>query len=203
MGFWDHIVAQFGKPTGLLGKFAGFIMSKRGSNLERNMWAISLLKLKPQDRVLEVGFGPGMAIQIMSDEITEGIVFGIDHSDVMLEQATKRNKDAIESGKVKLLLASVSSLPTFDQPFDKILDINTFQFWKNPIEDLRKVKVHLKPDGAIFIVHQPRKPGATEQDTDTAGNEFESYLRQAGFKDIGIQKKTMKPVPTVCVYGKA
>ena len=63
MGFWDHIVAQFGKPTGLLGKFAGLIMSKRGSNLERNMWAISLLELQPKDRVLEVGFGPGIAIQ--------------------------------------------------------------------------------------------------------------------------------------------
>ncbi len=203
MGFWDHIVAQFGKPRGLLGKIAGFIMSKRGSNLERNMWAISLLNLQPEDRVLEIGFGPGIAIQIMSEIMTEGIVFGIDHSDVMLEQATQRNKDAIALGKVELLLASVSDLPAFDQPFDKILDINTFQFWENSVDDLRKIKTNLKPGGAIFIVHQPRKPGATEKDTDTAGSQFENDLQQAGFTDIGIQKKIMKPVPTVCICGKA
>jgi ubiquinone/menaquinone biosynthesis C-methylase UbiE len=203
MGFWDHVVAQFGKPSGLLGKIAGFIMSKRGSNLERNIWGISLLDLQPRDRVLEIGFGPGIAIHEMSEIITEGIVFGIDHSDVMLDQATQRNKDAIASGKVKLLLASVSNLPSFDQLFDKILDINTFQFLKNPVDDLRKIKAHLRPGGAIVIVHQPRKPGATEKDTDAAGDQFEKYLQQAGFIDIDVQKKIMKPVPTVGICGKA
>ena len=201
MGFWDHIVSQFGKPRGLLGKIAGLIMSKRGSNIERNIWAISLLDLQPQDRVLEIGYGPGIAIQKMSEIITEGTVFGIDHSDVMLEQATQRNRDAIASGKVKLSLASVSDLPAFDQPFDKILDINTFQFWEDPVNSLIEIRKNMKYDGIIVIAHQPRKPGSTELDSIEAGDRISKYLERVQFKDIRIEMKMMKPVSTVCVLG--
>ncbi len=43
MSLRSTIVCQFGKPSGLLGKLAGFIMSHRQSNIERIEWAISLL----------------------------------------------------------------------------------------------------------------------------------------------------------------
>ena len=92
MSLWSKIAAQFGKPTGLLGNLAGFIMASRSSNVERCNWAVSLLNLQSTDRVLEIGFGPGIAIQKMSEIVKEGVIWGIDHSDIMLKQASKRNK---------------------------------------------------------------------------------------------------------------
>jgi SAM-dependent methyltransferase len=202
MSFWSKIAAQFGKPTGLLGNLAGFIMASRSSNVVRSNWAVSLLNLQPNDRVLEIGFGPGIAIHKMSEIVKEGLIYGIDHSDIMLKQASKRNKEAISSGRVKLLLNSVSNLPSFEEPLDNILDINTFQFWENPIEDLKNLREHLRSGGIIALVQQPRKPGAKEEDTVKAGEKFAEYLKSAGFKEIKIEQKKMKPVSTVCVLGK-
>jgi ubiquinone/menaquinone biosynthesis C-methylase UbiE len=151
--------------------------------------------------VLEIGFGPGVGIQKMSNLITDGIIYGIDHSELMVKKASDRNKNAILSGKVKLILASVSKLPSFDHPIDKVIDVNTFQFWNDPVKSLQEIKRIMKPNGIIAIVHQPRKPGATDQDSTDAGDKFSKYLEKAQFKYIRIEKKLMKPVSTVCVLG--
>ncbi len=68
--------------------------------------------------------------------MSDALVWGIDHSEVMFRQASKRNQRAISAGKVRLAVASVSQLPSFDGPFDKILDVNGFQFWDNKIDAL-------------------------------------------------------------------
>ena len=57
------MVGQFGHPHGFGGRAAGWVMATRGSNRERNIWAVGLLDVQPHDRVLEIGFGPGVAIQ--------------------------------------------------------------------------------------------------------------------------------------------
>jgi hypothetical protein len=57
--------------------------------------------------------------------------------------------------------------------------------------------------GTIALVHQPRKPGATESDADEAGHKIMAYLKDAGFERIILHKKNMKPVTSVCVMGIA
>jgi len=201
MSLWEKIAEQFGKPSGFLGSIAGFIMAKRSSNIERNEWGISLLNIQPSDHVLEIGFGPGVAIQKMCELVTDGIIYGIDHSELMVKKASDRNKNAILSGKVKLMLASVSELPSVDHPIDKVIDINSFQFWDDPVNSLQEIKRMMKPHGIIAIVHQPRKPGATDQDSIDASDQFSKYLENAQYNNIRIEKKLMKPVSTVCVLG--
>ncbi len=199
MSLWGKIASQFGNPMGSLGNLADFIMAGRSSNMERTTWAISLLGLQTTDQVLELGYGPGVAIQQMSEIATEGVVYGIDRSEVMLKQATKRNRPAISSGNVVLRHDSIFNIPATQPPIDKIIDINSFQFWENPVDELVKVKRILRPGGKICLVLQPRKPGATDADTEAAGIEFSDLLRKAGYKEIRIIKKEMKPVSTVCI----
>ncbi len=202
MSLVEKVVAQFAKPTGFWGHIVGFIMAHRSSNLERNAWAISLLNLQPSDRVLEIGFGPGVTIQKMSEVVTDGVIWGIDHSEVMVSQATKRNQHAISAGRVRLLLASVSQLPSFDSSLDKILDVNSYQFWDNKIDILERLKEQLGAGGLIALVHQPRNLAATEEDATKAGVKFAADLEAAGFKGIKVERKIMKPVSTVCVLGR-
>jgi len=201
MGLWSRIAGQFGRPTGNFGRLAGVIMANRSSNIERNAWTLSLLELKPSDQVLETGFGPGVAIRKMSEIVTDGIVCGIDHSAIMVEQASRRNRVAISQGRVKLLLASASDAAALGCSFDKILDINSFQFWDDPVESLLALKGVLREGGKIFLVHQPRKPGANEKDTDDAGAQFARCLEEAGFRNVVVLKKQMRPVPAVCIVG--
>jgi hypothetical protein len=57
----DAVHAQFGRPTGSWGCAAALLMAQRPSNRRRNSWAVSLLDVRRDDRVLEIGFGPGLA----------------------------------------------------------------------------------------------------------------------------------------------
>src|SRR3712207_5675999 len=78
--------AQFWRPTGFWGRAAGLLMAHRTSNRRRNAWAVSLLDVRPEDRVLEIGFGPGLAIRELGRLARKGYVCGIDHSELMLRR---------------------------------------------------------------------------------------------------------------------
>src|SRR2546430_8544415 len=84
------MVRQFGHPRGIAGRMAGWIMAHRSSNQQRNRWAVALLDVRPTDRVLEIGFGPGLAIAALASRTTQGRVYGIDHSEVMVHRASRR-----------------------------------------------------------------------------------------------------------------
>ena len=60
--FVTSVVRQFGHPHGIGGRLAGCVMVHRSSNRQRNRWVVSLLDVQPTDRVLEIGFGPGLAL---------------------------------------------------------------------------------------------------------------------------------------------
>ncbi|MER7789614.1 methyltransferase domain-containing protein [Streptomyces sp. NPDC097640] len=68
---------------------------------------VSLLDVQPTDRVLEVGFGPGLTIAELARRASRGHVYGIDHSDAMVRQTRKRNAAAIRTQRVTLLHTSV------------------------------------------------------------------------------------------------
>ncbi len=57
------VVEQFGKPHGFLGRMAGWIMAWRPSNRERNHWTVDLLNIQSGDRFIEIGCGPGIALE--------------------------------------------------------------------------------------------------------------------------------------------
>src|SRR5262245_47132632 len=105
-----RIRAQFGHPNGFWGPAVGWILASRPSNRRRNVWAVSLLNVQPRDLILEIGFGPGIAIQECSRLAVEGYVCGLDHSAEMLRQATRRNREAIRTGRVDLRIGSVECL---------------------------------------------------------------------------------------------
>ena len=77
---------QARKPSGIIGRY---LMKKIFNNLnaDLNSFINEILDLQKEDRVLEVGFGSGKLIGKMADVTTEGIVEGIDFSQVMLKQA--------------------------------------------------------------------------------------------------------------------
>ena len=71
------VVSQFVRPHGFAGRLAGWEMALRPSNRKRNRWAVGLLDVQPQDHILEIGFGPGLAIRELARRATDGFVLGI------------------------------------------------------------------------------------------------------------------------------
>ena len=175
------VFGQFLRPHGFGGRAAGWVMAKRGSNRERNIWAVGLLDVQPHDRVLEIGFGPGIAIQEFARQATSGLVVGVDHSEVMVRQAQKRNAAAVRAGRVDLRLGSAEALPGFDAPFDKILAVNSLLFWDDPVARLKELHDRLRPGGQIAIVY--RRAGRTRPTRSRrvpAGRVSRSTSRQLG-----------------------
>jgi trans-aconitate methyltransferase len=82
---------MFGRPTGMLGKLGGIIMARVNAPFARCV--IRLLDVQPRDKVLEIGFGPGVGIQLLAKSAPEGRVAGVDCSREMVEQASARNAD--------------------------------------------------------------------------------------------------------------
>jgi SAM-dependent methyltransferase len=181
----DAVHAQFGRPTGLRGRAAGLLMAHRPSNRRRNSWPVSVLDVRRDDRVLEIGVGPGLAIRELSRIAAEGYVCGIDHSELMLRWARRRNADGLRRGVVDLRLGSVDELPEFDAPFDKLLAVNTMLFWSEPVARLAELRRLLRPGGLIAVAHQPRGPGATDEASAVKGREIAAALDRAGSAQCG------------------
>jgi SAM-dependent methyltransferase len=195
------MVRQFHRPHGVGGRAAGWVMAHRESNRKRNVWAVGLLDMQPDDRALEIGFGPGIAIEAMARRATRGLVIGVDHSDVMVRQATRRNAAAVRAGRVELRLGSAEVLPEFDAPFDKILAVNSLMFWDDPVARLKELRGLLVLGGRIAIVFQPRAPGSTDETAARAGQEIAEHFATAGFTDVRVETLALKPTAVVCVLG--
>jgi ubiquinone/menaquinone biosynthesis C-methylase UbiE len=135
--------AAFGHPRGPLGRLGGVIMAR--STGKRNEWTLSLLDIQRDDRVLEVGCGPGALIQALATKATAGVVVGVDLSPTMLQQASKRNAQAIREGRARLEVGSATALPFEEASFDKALSANSVPFWPDQVAGVREMRRVLSP----------------------------------------------------------
>lgn len=190
--------SQFARPTGLLGHVAGWALAIK--NEERSFWVLSLVDVQPGDRVLEVGCGPGVDVQRVAS--SAAFVAGIDHSSVMVAQSRKRNRELIRAGKVEIRQAAADHLPFADKSFDKLFSINVAQFWADASVVLRECMRVLRPGGLTAMAVQPRWKGADEAAARVTGEWMESKLSDAGFVDLRMEMRQMKPTPVVCVLAR-
>jgi cyclopropane fatty-acyl-phospholipid synthase-like methyltransferase len=201
MSLGARFVAQFGKPEGRLGAFAGWIMAHRGSNRERNRWTVDLLEIAPDDRVLEFGCGPGLALAEAAARATRGRVVGIDHSSVMIEQARARLRKLGLDARAELQLGGVDALAALPGPFDKVLSVNLIQFVADKPALFQSFRRLLAPGGRMASTYMPRHRGATGADTRRMAEELAGLMRASDFAEVRIEELPLKPVPAVCVLG--
>lgn len=201
MALRQKIVAQFRRPTGPLGALAGWIMARRPSNRMRNAWMVELLDVQPADRVLEIGFGPGLAVADAASRVGQGFVLGLDHSAAMLRPARRRNRAAIAMGRVELRLGGPNELGAEAGRFTAAMSANVVQFWNDKPAAYRAILGALAPGGRIVTVFQPRNAKATEADAETMAARIEEAMAEAGFSAIARQTLPLSPAPAIAVTG--
>ena len=180
---------MFGRPQGVLGRVGGIIMVR--TNQQCAAWVIDLLNIQPHARVLEVGFGPGVGMQLLARSASAGYVAGVDASEAMVEQATARNRQAITSGRVDARHGSVERLPFEDNTFDTTLAINSMQVWPDAVAGLRELWRVLKPGGSIALAFTPYagqpKSGVPAMLTAAAFTEAHVVETELGFCVLAIK----------------
>jgi ubiquinone/menaquinone biosynthesis C-methylase UbiE len=179
MSVSDSILMRaFGRPEGVLGRIGGVILSRMNRNIAKQ--TIDKLEILPSDKVLEVGFGPGVGIQLLVRSASSGLVAGVDPSSTMLEQARARNAADLESGKADLRQGSVEKLPYADHTFDRAMAINSMQAWPDVDAALRELRRVVKPSGRVALGFT-RHSGQGRRDAAEA-----LALAAAGFLDVQL-----------------
>jgi ubiquinone/menaquinone biosynthesis C-methylase UbiE len=193
------LARQFGKPTGVLGRLVGGIMARK--NVAMNRFAVEALDAQPTDEVLEIGFGPGLTIADLAK--CAGRVVGIELSEVMVRQANRRNRAAVDAGRVELLQGSVLELPFEDGRFDRALDVNCFHHWPDQPRGLAELRRTLQADGTLLLClrgrHPTRKfmvaPGYTDEELDRVRD----LVTAAGFRDLSSTRRTIGSRVITCL----
>jgi ubiquinone/menaquinone biosynthesis C-methylase UbiE len=165
MSFGDRILLRmFGRPKGLLGRLGGVVLARFNRGFAEEI--VALLKVRASERVLEVGFGPGVGIELLASAAANGKVAGVDPSKEMVEQASARNAAAIRSGAVELRQGSVECMPFEDGAFETALAINSMQVWPDAPAGLREIRRVLTVGGRVALGFTPNsrqpKSGVTE-----------------------------------------
>ncbi|HLH21124.1 MAG TPA: class I SAM-dependent methyltransferase [Chloroflexota bacterium] len=188
------LFAQFARPSGPLGRVAGWLMARTDAD---DRWIVDLLDVQPDDRVLEIGFGPGVAIALLAARATAGIVVGVDPSDVMAQQAARRNRAAVRAGRVALAQGSATALPFGAAQFTKACAIHALYFWSPLDAALREAYRVLAPGGLLVLAGRTLRPHASRFDPSRYGlsdaqlGAIVAGLETAGFDDVTEQRRDL------------
>src|SRR5258706_30954 len=91
------LAGQHDHPRGIVGRLLGEQMVRQ--HMPETTWTISLLNLRPEDQILELGFGAGKAIELVAAQTTNGHGSGIDLSQDMVRAAIRRNAQVADNSK--------------------------------------------------------------------------------------------------------
>jgi ubiquinone/menaquinone biosynthesis C-methylase UbiE len=197
----QSLKSQFGHPRGVLGWIIGLVMA--AENRERIHWVMQQLDIHPTDRVLEIGFGPGVAIQQAAAQAAQGYVAGVDLSPIMIRQARTRNFRAVQAGRVDLRRGSVMDLPFEADFFDLAFTINSLHHWPDGEAGLAEMRRVLKPGGTVAIIEQPPSKITEEVLIRERGEVILEAMSQVGFHEVRPVYASLKRGMVVCALGTA
>ena len=130
---------------------------------ERLRFIVEQLDIQPDDRVLEIGCGHGVAATLVCERLEEGHLTAIDRSAKMIQAATRRNLAYVEAGKAEFLVATLEDLDLGERRFDKIFAVRVGLFHREPERARGLVERWLAPGGALFVFFDlPSEPGTPE-----------------------------------------
>ena len=191
------------KPRGVPGVVMGWLMQRL--NAAQNRATVEALDPPPGGAVLEVGFGPGHALEMLAATRPLGLVAGVDHSELMVETARRRLARARGDAALDLRCADAGELPFPDERFDVVYAVNSFHLWPDKESALAEMAGVLKPGGDLVLsIRDFRMEGRFEPPGKGAAAAKAAAEHLRGF---GLQVRTREVVhspkrATVLVRGR-
>ena len=164
-------------------------------NAKMNAFAVEQLELKPSDRVLEIGFGGGVALPPLMR--TASFVGGLDLSREMVEWAKAKFSAAVAAGRAELREGSVEAIPFAEASFDKACTVNSVYFWHSLDVGFSEIHRVLTPGGRLVVGLLPKEwmdrlGHPADIFTARTSDEVIGALTTSGFKQVRIER----PEPT-------
>ncbi len=112
----------------------------------------AVLALKPGERVLDIGSGPGLLVSEMAAEVgTGGAVHGIDPSESMLAIA-RRQERAEGSASVAFSVGDACTLPFEDEGFDAAVCTQVYEYVPEIGAALAEAHRALRKGGRLLVL---------------------------------------------------
>lgn len=190
-----------------------WLLDHHRTKIKERSRMINDLNLKPGDKVLDLGCGPGLWTIMIAEKVKpNGKVIGIDICKELLEYAEKNIRKNPLKKIIKFQQNDFNDLPFEDNTFDVVFFGNCFAYVTNPMQVLEEQKRIVKDggriiakdfDGAIIIFH-PINPylsakvlGATARGIEQnppepffnnyTGRNLNGFFKKAGFKNISTK----------------
>jgi len=176
--FIKYVGKNFGNPRGIGGTIATLIMNiinqKQYNTLLKN------INIKPNDTILDIGFGNGYLIKKILDQNAPITIYGIEISNDMLHKVKRTQKKNVENGRLKLFLEDIGRTSFEKNTFDKIYTLNTIYFWDEMEKCFSAIKKILKPNGIFINIIYTKK-----------------YMDKIMFTKYGFNKYTVEEIETM------
>lgn len=124
---------------------------------ERLRAIVERLNIAPDDHVLEIGCGHGVAATLVCERLAggSGRLTAIDRSPKMIAAAARRNAAHVEAGRAEFLVARLEELDLGDRRFDVVLAVRVGLFHREPQRARSLVEPWLKPTGRLHALFDP------------------------------------------------
>jgi hypothetical protein len=154
------MAAQMRKPSGW---FGSVILRRLLNRMKMAVVesTLSRIGLEPHHHLLEIGFGGGAALALVSKRLITGIVTGVDFSPEMVREAERRFGLEIANGHLRVQLGDIAALPFASATFDRVFTINTIYFWPIRYKSVQPPSLYnlskegCRPTSAITVCFQP------------------------------------------------
>jgi len=188
------IARQLAFPKGIAGTVMGLLMNIHNARI--NEFAIAKLSVRSPEKILEIGFGGGLALArliALSQHLS-----GVDRSADMVRQANSKFRKAVDDGRADFRVANAEALPFDSATFGNVLTINTIYFWKSLEACCIEIRRVLAPGGQAIIGFMPKEHMAKKKmPADIFSlrtiDDVTTALRNAGFAETRIERPEASP----------
>lgn len=183
-------VSQFVLPRGFVGRIQFMFQPKGHKSIYENV--AKVLELQPEDDLLEVACGSGYFLKNYASHIHS--VACLDHSELAVKLATKKNKDRVAAGTAEFVHGEASQLPWEDNKFSVATAMGGFPMFPKPLESLKEMYRVLRPGGrAVVSIEWNAEDGKDHsKDLEKYGmwlwteDDVRTMLKEAGFSEVSI-----------------
>jgi ubiquinone/menaquinone biosynthesis C-methylase UbiE len=188
--------ADFPGFSGVSGLVAGLTMVVGRGDVSR--LAADLAEVTADDRVVDVGCGPGAAARLAARRGAD--VIGVDPAPVMLKLARRLTHRA---APVSWVDGSAEAIPVLDGAATVLWSISTVHHWRDVDAGLAEAYRVLAPGGRLLVIERHTRPGAkglaSHGWTDDQVARFTDQCRAAGFIDVRVatHRRVRKPLLVV------
>jgi ubiquinone/menaquinone biosynthesis C-methylase UbiE len=126
---------------------------------------------------------------------------GLDHSDVVIDHARRRNGRAVEMRRLRLIAGTIDDLPA-DKSFDRIFSINLIQIIRDKPTFLSSCAKRLSPNGLLATTFQPRGRRPALDTGFTMAGTLTGTMTSIGLINVRTQALEMNPAPAICILAR-